>query len=143
MNLNEENHVVTINSIPKPRWNALIQLIPKIEEREQFGSLEGGDEIADGIKQMPYWDHSPVVSEFVKIVYEIPIVISFDWGSWQEGREIANNPDFDFDSIDIPTKCKLITAIVRNDRFSDGALVSAFESGLILKILRSIERQLR
>ena len=116
MTQTEANHQQSINSIPKPRWKALLQLIPKIEEHEKFGSLKGGDEIADGVKQMPYWDHSPVVSEFVKIVYEMPIVISFDWGSWQEGREIANSPDFDFDSVDIPTKCKLITAIVRNDR---------------------------
>ncbi len=55
---------------------------------------------------------------------------------------MANDKNFDFDSVDIPTKCKLITAIVRNDRFCEGALVSAFESGLILKILKSIKRQL-
>ncbi len=139
MNLNEENHAVSINSIPKPRWKALMQLIPKIEEAEKFGSLEGGNEIANGIKQMPYWDHSPIVLEFLDIVYEMPVIISFDWGSWHEGREMASNSDFDFNTIDIPTKCKLITAIVRSDRFCDGALVSAFESGLILRILKSIE----
>ncbi len=52
------------------------------------------------------------------------------------------NDEFDFDTLDIPEKCKLITAIERNDRFWDGALVSAFESGLISRILKSIEKQL-
>ena len=76
------------------------------------------------------------------IVYRLPIIISFDWGAWEEGREIASNEEFDFDTIDIPAKCKLITVIVRNDRFCDGVLVSAFESGQILRILKSIERQI-
>jgi hypothetical protein len=72
----------------------------------------------------------------------MPIVIKFNWPEWEEGRRIANDANFDYDTIDIPTKCKLITAIVRNDRFNDGALIMAFESGWILKVLRSIERQL-
>jgi len=71
------------------------------------------------------------------------MIISFDWGSWDEGRKIASDENFDFDTTDLLTKCKLITAIVRNDRFCEGALVSAFESGLILKILKSIENEVR
>ena len=54
---------------------------------------------------------------------------------------MARDENFDFDSTDLITKCKLITAIVRNDRFCEGALVAAFESGLILKILKSMEKE--
>jgi hypothetical protein len=44
--------------------------------------------------------------------------------------------------VDIPEKCKIIAAIVRNDRFSSGRLVEAFESGMMLKVLKSIEKEL-
>ena len=54
----------------------------------------------------------------------------------------ARDKEFDFNVIDIPKKCKLVTAIIRNDRFCEGALISAFESGLILKILKSIKLQI-
>ena len=87
-------------------------------------------------------DQAKVVSEFTRMVYEMPIMINFDWGSWDDGREIVSDDNFDYDTIDIPTRCKLITAIVRNDRFCEGALVEAFESGLILKLLKSIEKQI-
>jgi hypothetical protein len=53
---------------------------------------------------------------------------------------MAGDENFDFDTVDLLTKCKLITAIVRNDRFCEGALVSAFNSGLILRILKSIKK---
>jgi len=50
--------------------------------------------------------------------------------------------DFNYEPIDIVTKCKLITALVRNDWFCDKALIEAFESGLILRLLKSLEPQL-
>jgi len=91
---------------------------------------------------MPHWVESSTVSTFLRLVYEIPIVISFDWWAWDEGRTMLKQKSFDFNPIDIPTKCKLITAVIRNDRFCDGALISAFESGLILKLLESVKEKL-
>lgn len=111
-------------------------MIPKVESTSKFGEWEEEDIL------FPYCIEAPIVSQFLHIVYRLPIIISFDWGAWEEGRKIASNDDFDLDTLDLPAKCKLITAIVRNDRFCDGALVSAFESGLISRILKSIEKQI-
>ena len=83
-----------------------------------------------------------IVSQFLRIVYDIPILVVFNWQDWKVGWEIIDTKNFNFESIDIPTKCKLITAIVRYDRFCEGSLVSEFESGIILKILKSIEKQI-
>ena len=120
-----------------------MELIPKIENIKKFGdNSEAMKLLEKGIIDMhPYVEHE-IVEQFRKIVYSIPIIIDFDWGAWDEGRKIAGDEDFDFDTIDIPTKCKIITALVRNDRFCDGVLVDAFESGKILKILKSIEKKL-
>jgi len=54
---------------------------------------------------------------------------------------MASDESFDFDTVDLETKCKLITAVVRNDRFCEGTLLSAFKSGFVLKILKSIEKE--
>jgi len=141
MYLNESNYIETINGFSTSDWKPLLDLIPEIEKTSPFGAMKGGEKNAEGIMVMPYWIESLVVSRFHKIVCDMPIIIDFDWSFWDEGREMAGNENFNFNSIDIPTKCKIITAIVRNDRFCEGALVSAFESGLILKILKSIRQQ--
>jgi hypothetical protein len=140
--LNEENYVEIINGFTRTHWKPLLDLIPEIERTAKFGEMKAGEKDKDGVIQMPFIHASPVVSRFSQIVYDLPIIISFDWGKWHEGREIVNNNNFNFNSIDIPTKCKIITAIVRNDRFCEGALNTAFESGFILKILKSIESQI-
>jgi len=142
MILNENNYRETLDAFTHQDWQPLIELIPKIESISKFGKMAGGEKDEKGIIQFPYMKQAPIISEFVKIVYSLPIIINFDWGAWDEGRKIANDSNFDFDTIGLAIKCKLITTIVRNDRFSEGELVSAFESGLILKILKSIEKQI-
>ena len=136
MLLDENNYKEQIHAFTQQDWQPLIELIPKVESTSKFGEWEEENIL------FPYCTEAPIVSQFLHIVYRLPIIISFDWGAWEEGRKIASNDDFDLDTLDLPAKCKLITAIVRSDRFSEGTLVSAFESGLILRILKSIEKQI-
>ena len=136
MLLDENNYKKQIHAFTQQDWQPLIELIPKVESTSKFGEWEEENIL------FPYCIEAPIVSEFLHIVYRLPIIISFDWGAWEEGRKIASNDDFDLDTLDLPAKCKLITSIVRSDRFCEGTLVSAFESGLILRILKSIEKQI-
>ena len=142
MVLEENNYQEKIAALAAKDWQPLFELIPAIRKTTKFAEMKGGENNDQGISQIPYYSVAAIVTKFLEIVYRLPIIISFDWGAWDEGRKIVRDKNFGFDKLDIPTKCKLITAIVRNDRFCEGALVSAFESGLILKILESIERQI-
>ena len=137
--LDEQNCTEKINSYTKDRWQPLFALIPEIEKTSVFRKRASEDK--NGSIQIPFWESAPIVKKFLEVVYAIPIIISFDWASWDEGRKMLNDKNFDFDSVDLVTKCKLITAIVRNDRFCEEALADAFEPGLILKILKSMERE--
>ena len=141
MVLDENNYEEKIYSLTANDWHPLLSLIPDIENTSKFGSWAGGDKDERGYIQLPYSVPEPIVLQFLDIVYSIPIIIGFDWGAWDEGRNMAHDENFDFDNINLPTKCKLITAVVRNDRFCEGALVSAFDSGLVLRILKSIEKE--
>lgn len=138
MELVENNYKEKINAYTHQDWYPLFILIPKIENTSKFSKPILDENGAETL----YDEKAPIVSQFLKIVYDIPILVIFNWQEWKVGREIINTKNFNFESIDIPTKCKLITAIVRYDRFCEGSLVSEFESGIILKILKSIEKQI-
>lgn len=141
--LKPDNYIEKINSYTEQDWQPLLELIPKIEKIDKFGDdSEAMKLLKQGIIDMNPYEEHPIVQQFRDVVYSIPIMINFDWAAWDEGREIVSNEDFDYDSIDIPTKCKIITAIVRNDRFCSGRLIEAFESGMMLKVLKSVEKQL-
>lgn len=143
--LNEENYIDKINSLSKEDWQPLLSLISEIEKTTKFGEWSDkgkGDGTLESPYLMPYHIETPIVREFVSIAYKIPIMIVFSWMEWAELETFLKDKSFNFDSIDIPTKCKIITAIIRADRFCDGATSGEFESGVVLKILKSIERQL-
>lgn len=125
-------------------WKPLLDLIPEIERIKKYQmEIQPGRASEDGITyHLPVYQTAEVVWRFEKLAYETGIIINFDWPGWNEGRRIVTDPEFDFDSIDITTKCKVITAIVRNNRFCEGTLAGAFQSGLILKVLKSIQKQL-
>ena len=113
----------------------LAALVPVLEDPTlEFGRWEGGDRRPDGSITMPYFSLSPAGLEIVRA---LPIEV-FDWGAWlqtdaaralmADHRQIANaTPE---------QLIRLTTALVRGDRFTEGTLASAFESGLLLAIAR-------
>ncbi|PLW97209.1 MAG: hypothetical protein C0593_09195, partial [Marinilabiliales bacterium] len=101
-----------------------------------------GNFLAEVLKRKLSIVEASIISHFREVIYEIPVIVAFNWPEWEQGKEIVSDKNFDFDSIDIPTKCKIISAIARNDRFCDGVLLSAFQSGMMLKILKSIKGQI-
>jgi len=130
-----------IKAMTREDWKPLLALIPEIEKTKRFGTRYGGEENDDGTLSMPYMAPEPIVEQFIKVVYTLSIIIPFDWMSWKEGTKIVSDASFDFDTLNLITKCQLITYIVRQDRFNEGFLVSQFESGLMLKILKSLEKE--
>lgn len=80
------------------------------------------------------WD-APLANKAMKFLYKHKLIIAFDWGGWEEGRQFFGNKDADkFKKLDREFVLKLLTAIARNDRFNDGAWARSFETGDIQKL---------
>ncbi len=58
---------------------------------------------------------------------------------WEEGSKILNNSPMSFHQYDLTTLCKLLTMIIRADRFNDGFLIMNFNDGTIFKIVAAIQ----
>lgn len=130
---------VKISSLKKEEWQQMIDLIPRIEESRSFGEFIIGELNSEGVQHFPYMVPEDIVVDFERIAYDLNIVISFDWSNWTKGSQLINDPDTNYGELDLVTLVKLITAIIRADRFNEGLLVSYFESGIILKILEAIK----
>jgi hypothetical protein len=99
-----------------------------------WGEIRGGVPDGSGVIEMPYSVLDPLINEFVSMWYEKDLVILFDWASWQEGRDwYANENDAKYE-----TALKLLTAVIRNNQFNEGALLNAFESGVFPKIINKL-----
>ncbi|WP_372775952.1 ADP-ribosylglycohydrolase family protein [Mangrovibacterium sp.] len=128
-----------IQSLKKDDWNKLFVLLPEIESTKKFGELKGCERQEDGSYTFPYWYTYEIVDRVHHIIHELKLIPVFDWSSWEEGQSILENQNFDYATLDSITLCKLLTTIVRADRFNDGFLVSNFENGAVPGIIKALK----
>ena len=104
----------------------------------QFGTMVTED-LDTGESLMPYYVLSDDAEAFIKICYECGwIRADFDWGAWKdtsEAMELRDNSNA-MASATPDQIAKLLTVLVRQERFCAGALAGAFERGLLGAILR-------
>ena len=120
------------------RLQALADLVPILEAPDaDFGHWYVPPPV-DGVYHLPYFVFGPAAEAWRAGVGRGGWVIGgFDWRSWMEteGRAFRHQPDA-VASATPEDLAKLLTAIVRSDRFVEGSIEGAFESGLLARIAR-------
>ncbi|MBL0403845.1 hypothetical protein JKG68_07710 [Microvirga aerilata] len=87
---------------------------------------------------IPYYATAPEADDFVQVANDYGWVRSFDWGEWahsNEGKLFRTNLGA-LDHASPNQIAKVLTAVIRSDRFSEGALGNAFASGMLTRIVR-------
>jgi hypothetical protein len=110
-----------------------------MEKSDEFGTIAGREEVIKGVYEVHHWDWTEITKRFVRIVYDLKLVLNFDWGRWSDGKAMLQNKDQDYSTLDTLTLCKLLTLIIRQDRFYDGYLISNLNNGTVLKILKALK----
>ncbi len=130
-------------SFAQQNVDALAQFLPEFELPDfDPGRMSGTGKNADGSFSFPYAVLSDQAMSFVRAAYENGWVVEgFDWSSWARSREAKKLRD-DESALAKATAeqiARLLTVVIRQDRFCEGALLDAFNSGLILRIVRRID----
>ena len=79
--IDEKDCSERINALTLQDWQPLLALIPEIENTSKFGEWVGGGKNKEGVFYLPHFVPAPIVSKFLDIVYDIPIIIRFARGS--------------------------------------------------------------
>ncbi len=129
--------VEAFNDLSDQDTAKLKELNTKIQNHEgKWGVLKGGEETARGSIKMPWVENDPLIMELLEFMYDKGLLGIFNWKEWDEGTKLYKSEDQSkYDNIDLETSLKLIYAVYRQDRFADGALASAFESGGFPKLV--------
>lgn len=130
-----------MNDLPpvKERLQGLASFRPIFEDPNfTFGTWEGGEKDASGVIHMPYFVRSDAADAFFRTVNSFGwINPEFNWPEWSgtdECQELRRSPEA-LARATPDQLSHLLTALVRADRFSEGTLDEAYESGLLLRII--------
>jgi Family of unknown function (DUF6508) len=118
----------------------LAAFLPRFEAPGfEFGHWVSPRPPGGGSIVLGYYAVGATGSEFVEAAYALGLVqTGFDWGAWtasSEARALLGDPSA-VSNATPQQLVKLLTALLRQDRFVEGALGHAYESGLLTAILR-------
>ena len=117
------------------RLASLAALLPEFEAPDfEFGQWFEMDRVT--IAQ-PF-DFSPPAERLLDACYKMGWIQVFDWRSWEndpEGQSLQTDPEA-LAQATPEQLSRLLTSLIREERFCDGILNAAFESGLLARILR-------
>jgi hypothetical protein len=110
-----------------------------------FSQMRGGDEIKPSLFTLPWSELRDTADKFVQYCYSdgwvSPRVNWPDWIRSPEAISLLSDADHPVPGAKLSRAnaaqlTKLLTALIRNARGSDGYLQAAFDSGLLLGIVR-------
>ena len=136
-----ENLQTHLDTLSSASWNQLYELVRAIYVEKEFGKIQESQNRTGAYLEFPHWVYTSKIADFNRMVYEMDIVIVFDWMEWKEGQAMLKNPDQEYGHLDGATLCKLITLIVRAERFYEGYLHNCFENGSVLRIVTSLNER--
>ena len=135
-------------AIPPDRWAGLWRAVDRLPDVAGSPSglvrWAGGEQVGTtmvrGVETPVHHGHYAVYSDalnaVVRQLYELGIVTSFNWPEWDGveryrfGHGLVSAPVADV--------VRLITAVIRSDRFTDGAIAAAIEDGTLPAALRRL-----
>ncbi|MFH5927479.1 DUF6508 domain-containing protein [Roseomonas xinghualingensis] len=136
--MHEEGHSAT----PRDALLGLAGLAPALSDPTfRHGCWHPATEDESGVITLDYYSPSKAEETFVHMAYRLGLVRSFDWPSWMQlpaARRLVDSPDH-LAAVSFGELWRLITSIIRGDRFNEGMLASAFERRVVLGICRRAE----
>jgi hypothetical protein len=135
-------------AIPAEEWSGLWDAVDRLVEVSGAegglvhwaGGGQVGTTMVRGVEtpvyQVHYAVHSNALNHVVRRLYELRLVTSLNWPEWdgieryRQGRGVDRAP--------VADAVRLITAVIRSDRFSEGAIVAAVEDGTLPAALRRL-----
>ncbi len=119
-------------------WGPLLAWAAREPGAEGFG---GWTETTrdDGTTSLGWARLSPHGEAFLQACRDTQVVAPFDWPRWKDGPGARYGPDRSaIDTASLEDCRRLLTVLVRQDRFVEGLLLGALDDGLVHRILRRV-----
>ena len=135
-----------LRAVPAERWQELWAAFDAIDRNGAHTRWEGGQQtgtvLVDGVEkpvyQMPYAAYSDELERLVRAISGAGLVVPCPWPDWdgieryRDGRGLEDAP--------VADTVRLLTAIVRSERFTEGSIGGALDSGVLPAALERLRR---
>jgi len=124
-----------LRAAPAERWRGLADALAAVEAEDVHATWAGGETVA-GVTQMPYPVYSDAVERLKSALGAVGAVVVFAWPRW-EGLERYADPAA-LAGAPAADAARLVTAILRGERFGDGTIANAVADGRLQAAARRL-----
>ncbi len=136
----------TLRAAPPERWRDLWAAVDELAGHSEHVRWGGGEQVdttvVEGVERpvvtVPYAVYSDAVHRTIQSLYALGAVVAFDWPAW-EGVDRYRG-DRELDAATVAHAVRMVTAIIRADRFCEGTIAATLDDGTFLAALRRLRR---
>ena len=133
----ETTITAAVADVSARHWDDLWVAVDAVTAEEPHVTWAGGDTVdtvtVDGVErpviQMPYPVYSEPMDGLLQLIDKLGLVVPFNWTEW-DGLERYRAGDGLADAP-VADAVRMITAIMRSERFCDGAIDGAWQDGTL------------
>jgi hypothetical protein len=131
----DDTVVAGLHRAPRSAWVRLLDAVDVLGLVDHYGVWRGGITIegGDGVLDMPWVDYVDEVDRLVQALHGVNAVVDFDSIEVDLARQMVVS-----DPSNITDTVRMITTIVRVDRFSEGQLLRSLEDGTLSVLVRRL-----
>jgi hypothetical protein len=128
------------------RWETLGAAVDALLQEREYLTWDGGQQVGtvvvDGVErpvvQVPYAVYTDATERVLDAYRALGIIVAFAWPEW-DGIDRSRGPTA-LDSAPVADAVRMMTAIIRSERFSEGSIGGALEEGTMFAALRRLRR---
>jgi len=133
----------SLRNAPKQKLEALFRY-GRESMHSEAGKWSDGRELLPGLYITPHFANGPVASRIRKLLYELHLIIPFDWMHWKTGMDMLRDDDLNrLSGLPAPDLVALLTLLVRKDRFAEGTWGDAVQRHMVAKLLSELDARIQ
>jgi hypothetical protein len=113
---------------PAGLWQELFAAVDLLDAGASQVQWTGTARPADGMMFLPHPVYSPAVQSIEGLLYELQVIVPFDWMAWDQVRYADGDGPV---GAPVADAARLATAVVRGERFCDGTIAQALSDGTL------------
>ncbi len=133
----DEEIAARLAAQPEERWQELFARADALTPDDLRVSWGGGQEVRPGVIQAPYPVYGDAVTRILRLLGELEVTVVFGWPDWVRGNPLWPAGQ-GLDDAPVADAARLVTAIVRGERFADGTIGQAIDQGAFQAVLRRL-----
>ena len=125
-----------LQAAPEERWAELWEAVAALDAEDDHGQWAGASE--RGQLQLPYVVYSEAVERTSSCIFALGASLPFDWPTWDGLRRYPGGRGLE--AAPVAEAVRMVTAVVRADRFSEGTILAALGDGTLAAAIGRLRR---